>query len=244
MRRCALAKKSDLTTREKLLRGVVAVSAFPNFFSKILSHLRVSRQYKTGTRFFESVRCFKVPSRLRYVMPDHSRKLFEALVRQNEASLIACLRTMVRDPGLADDLFQETLLTAWKRFDQYDQSLPLAPWLRGIAINLARNAARRKQRECLVFDDSVYQEVEATMQSFETIAEDGWAEKSSALADCLTRLPARSRELIRHRYEENLNASVIAEVTRTSSAAVRKQLQRVRAILAQCVAEKAVGAKP
>ncbi|MFK8114304.1 MAG: sigma-70 family RNA polymerase sigma factor [Rubripirellula sp.] len=175
-------------------------------------------------------------------MSDRSRKLFEALVRQNEVHLLACLRTMVRDPGLVDDLFQETLLTAWQRFDQYDQSLPLGPWLRGIAINLARNAARKRKREILIFGESVHAAVEVAMQSIENSDEHGWDEKSAALSDCLTQLPARSRELIRQRYEDSLNAAAIAKVTRSSSSAIRKQLQRIRETLADCVAKKTAGA--
>lgn len=175
-------------------------------------------------------------------MSDQSRKLFEVLVRQNEVSLIAYLRTMVRDPGLADDLFQETLITAWKRFDQYDQSLPLAPWLRGIALNLARNAARRRQRECLVFSDSINAAVETAIQAFNGTATKEWGDKPAALSACLAELPPRSRELIRQRYEENLNATAIAELTQQTASGVRKQLQRVRDALARCVATKAAGA--
>lgn len=175
-------------------------------------------------------------------MSDQSRKLFEVLVRQNEASLIAYLRTMVRDPGLADDLFQETMITAWKRFDHYDQSLPLSPWLRGIALNLARNAGRRRQRECLIFSDSINSAVEASLQSFDDANQEDWSEKSSALSDCLKQLPPRSRELVRRRYEENLTASTIAELNQSSAAGIRKQLQRIREALAHCVAGKTAGA--
>ena len=157
-------------------------------------------------------------------MPDKSRKLFEVLVRQNETSLIVYLRTMVRDPGLADDLFQETLITAWKRFEQYDQSMPLSPWLRGIALNLARNAGRKRQRECLVFGNPIKAAVETTIQSLERIDGEDWSEKSSALSDCLNKLAPHSRELIRCRYEKNMTASAIAELTRASASRVRKQL--------------------
>ena len=175
-------------------------------------------------------------------MPDQSRKLFEVLVRQNEASLIAYLRTMVRDPGLVDDLFQETLITAWKRFEKYDPSLPLSPWLRGIALNLTRNAGRRRQRECLIFGDLVQVAVETTIQSFERIDGDHWSEKSSALSDCLNELAPHSRDLIRHRYEENMTATAIAGLTQSSATNIRKQLQRIREALAQCVAGKSAGA--
>lgn len=171
-------------------------------------------------------------------MTDHSQKLFETLVRHNEVALVVYLRTMVRDPGLVDDLFQETLITAWNRFDQYDQTRPLGPWLRGIAMNLARNAARKRKRDCQIYGEAMQVEVEAAI---ERLDDQLGFEKSEALNDCLTQLTERSRELLRRRYEENLNASMIAECMRTSAAAVRKQLQRIRASLAECVAKKMAG---
>ena len=82
---------------------------------------------------------------------DRSEVLFETLVRENERAVTAFLRTMVRDPGFVDDLFQETLITAWNKFDEFDPSRSLGPWLRGIAFNLVRNAARSRKRDCLVF---------------------------------------------------------------------------------------------
>lgn len=177
-------------------------------------------------------------------MTDQNRKLFELLVRENEGQLTAYLRTMVRDPGLVDDLFQETMITAWKKFDEFDQSRPLAPWLRGIALNLARNAGRRRQRDCLVFTDKIAAMVETSIRAIESSAGDTWQEKTLALAQCLDVLKPRSRKLIQLRYEENLNAREIATKTDMSSAAVRKQLQRVRKILASCLKQNYQKARP
>lgn len=170
-------------------------------------------------------------------MADRSRKLFETLVRQNEAAVMTCLRMMVRDPGLADDLFQETFITAWNRFDQFDQSRPLGPWLRGIAINLARNAARKKRRERQVieFGEPMRVAVEDTLALLDDADE---LSRREALADCIGRLPTPARDLVRQRYEENKNASVIASLSQSNASRIRKRLQRIRSTLADCVSQK------
>ena len=41
------------------------------------------------------------------------REVFEVLVREHGPALTDYLRAVTRDPAVADDLFQETFLTAW-----------------------------------------------------------------------------------------------------------------------------------
>ena len=50
--------------------------------------------------------------------------------------LTVFLRSRVNDEAAVDDLFQETMLVAWKRLDDCDLSRPFGPWLRGIAHRL------------------------------------------------------------------------------------------------------------
>lgn len=177
-------------------------------------------------------------------MADRTRKLFETLVRENEGALTAYLRTLIRDPGMIDDLFQETLITAWRKFDDFDQSRPLGPWLRGIALNLSRNAVRKRKREALVFSDELAQQAEAAIRILETREGDTWEERLSALSACLEKMPELSRNLIRMRYADGQNASAIAEQTQRSSTAVRKQLERIRRLLADCLRHRLPGVLP
>ena len=171
---------------------------------------------------------------------DRQRKLFEVFVRQNEGPLWAYLRATIRDPGLVDDLFQETLITAWRRFDDYDPSRPLGPWLRGIALNLARNADRRRRREPVIVGEAAEVAIEQTVARLESRTGDDWVEKLSLLRPCLDELTDRSRDLIRRRYENRETSVQIAASGNRSEAAVRKQLQRVRSMLADCIRRRLV----
>lgn len=168
-------------------------------------------------------------------MADRSKRLFEALVRENEGALTTYLRAFVRDPGLADDLFQETLVTAWRKFDDFDQTQPLGPWLRGIALNLARNAARKRSRDVLVVGDDVASHVEGAIAAFETAPGDTWRDRLLALEHCVAALPERSRRLIAARYDAGDSAEAISAREGSRPATVRKQLQRVREALAECI---------
>lgn len=168
---------------------------------------------------------------------DRSEVLFETLVRENERAVTAFLRTMVRDPGFVDDLFQETLITAWNKFDEFDPSRSLGPWLRGIAFNLVRNAARSRKRDFLVFGAAATEAIESLFNNFD--GDQGkWEEQVDALRACVEALPEKSRKIVELRYEKRVNAAEIAQKVSSSPAAIRKKLQRIRQLLAECVMGK------
>ena len=62
-------------------------------------------------------------------MTTREMKAFEILARENSRMLTVYLRSLVDDEAAVDDLFQETMVVAWRRLDECDLSLPFGPWL-------------------------------------------------------------------------------------------------------------------
>ena len=81
-----------------------------------------------------------------------AKSLFEILIRENTDMLVAYIRAGVRDEHAVDDLYQETVLTAWKRLDDYERDKPIGPWLRGIAGNLMLAFYRKTSQTALPLD--------------------------------------------------------------------------------------------
>ena len=74
-----------------------------------------------------------------------STAAFGKLVHHYHGRVFGFLLTLTRHRQDAEDLTQDTFLLAWKKFNQFDPSLPLLPWL----FTLARRqsiAALRKSR--------------------------------------------------------------------------------------------------
>jgi RNA polymerase sigma factor (sigma-70 family) len=66
-----------------------------------------------------------------------------AFVRRFQGRVYGLALTMLRDPGLADDVAQETFVRAWRHADTYDARRGRVPtWLLSIARNLAIDRAR------------------------------------------------------------------------------------------------------
>jgi RNA polymerase sigma-70 factor (ECF subfamily) len=164
--------------------------------------------------------------------------LFEILVREHAEMLMIYLRSVVRDAGLVDDLFQETMLTAWRRLDDYDKSLPFGPWLRGIAGKLILAQRRKSARGFLVCDAEVLMYLEAQHQALQRQPGDILDEKLDTLRDCLQQLPDRYRECIRLRYTEELAVESLAQRLELGLETVKKRLQRGRARLLACLQSK------
>jgi RNA polymerase sigma-70 factor (ECF subfamily) len=177
----------------------------------------------------------KQPSR-----PIEPLALFEILVRENADSLTAFLRASVRDGAAADDLFQETMLIAWRKIGAYDRSRPFGAWLRGIAKRLVLAHYRKAAREAPLLDEPVLDYLDQRMAQVDRQPGDTLDEKIAALKDCIERLTPLYQEPIDLHYRQHRTTEWIADHLATTKDAVQKQLQRARVQLAECLQRKAV----
>ncbi len=82
-----------------------------------------------------------------------SAQAFSRLVDRHQQALRAFLRRACGDWALADDLAQETFITAWDRIGRLNTGASVRAWLCGIGYNKhltsRRSAARDRAREAL-----------------------------------------------------------------------------------------------
>jgi RNA polymerase sigma-70 factor (ECF subfamily) len=69
----------------------------------------------------------------------------EQLIARHQQALLARLKGIVRDSGMADDLLQETFMRVWTRAEQW-RGGSVGGWLATIATNLALNHLRAVRR--------------------------------------------------------------------------------------------------
>jgi RNA polymerase sigma-70 factor (ECF subfamily) len=167
------------------------------------------------------------------------RDLFEILTREHIDSVRAFLLASLRDRVAAEDLLQETFLVAWKILDRYDRKLQFGPWVRGIAGKLLLNHRRRLGRSRLHFlDEEVLTRIDDGFREFATLHGDTFDEKLDALRECLGNLSGPQRESIKLHYEHGMHCKQIAEKLGIGFEAVKKHLQRGRAMLHRCLQNK------
>lgn len=73
------------------------------------------------------------------------RNAFGALVEIHAPMVRRMTRAVLRHAADADDAAQEAFLSAWNALDRFQPSQALGPWLARIAVNAARDLARRRR---------------------------------------------------------------------------------------------------
>ncbi|MHC4512726.1 MAG: sigma-70 family RNA polymerase sigma factor [Planctomycetota bacterium] len=167
-----------------------------------------------------------------------SQKLFEALVQENAHSLAIFLHSVVQDPGTVDDLFQETLITAWKILDRFDQRRSFGRWLRGIARKLILAHRRKSPHQVLVSDAQALDLIDAHCESVQELRNDLQDERLTHLRTCIDALPNTYRRAVQLRYQDDVRGTKLAEMLETTWDNTKKRLQRGRKMLFECMQQK------
>lgn len=161
------------------------------------------------------------------------RTAFAEFVRDHQGALRSFVRTLGVPMDSVDDLAQETFLVAFEELDRFDEDRDFGKWLRGIARNLVRNELRKTARRARIVHEELTEHLLA--QSEEDASGNYEDVDFRHLRDCLESLPAKSRELVAKRYEEEWNAPYLADQFGMSANAVRLSLMRIRSQLKTCI---------
>jgi RNA polymerase sigma-70 factor (ECF subfamily) len=182
---------------------------------------------------------------------DGERQWIEQLKRGDEAALawlmerygndvVRTASLLLKDRHLAEDVSQETFLTAFRKADQYRGDGSLKGWLLRIAINLCRSRMRRaswqrlflRERMDLVQDADDWPESSGS----EEPGSANWLNKMT-LREEIGRLPMLYREVIVLYYFHEMQIAEIADVLQESEGTVKSKLHRARKKLKQQLEE-------
>jgi RNA polymerase sigma-70 factor, ECF subfamily len=151
--------------------------------------------------------------------------------------LMAFLFTLVRDPHLAEDLFQEV----WVQFDKAQRKgqtiTHLPAWCRGVARHLFSHHIRSRQRSPVIMDDELVALVELAFEE-NADGQNDTEEKLAAVRTCMDTLPLRSRSILRLRYEEGLPSAEIASRLKMKTESIHVALCRLRQAVGQCARQR------
>jgi RNA polymerase sigma-70 factor (ECF subfamily) len=151
-----------------------------------------------------------------------STHAFETLVRRNQSLVRGFLRRLAGDAALADDLAQETFVTAWRKIGSFDAKGSFRGWLCQIAYTQflqQRRSAKAAQRR----DD-------AAMAEAETHTDDRSASEARLDLDrVLKGLSPEQRAAIALCYGEGMSHGEAAEALALPLGTVKSHVLRGRA---------------
>jgi RNA polymerase sigma-70 factor (ECF subfamily) len=164
-------------------------------------------------------------------MPDKKAEFSERLLR-HQTQLFGYIYSLVRDFDDADDLFQQTSLALWRKFDQYDPARSFPAWAFGVARFEVSNFLRSRSRDRLYFSDELNLMLIAT---HEELGFDKAEERLGALSECISKLRERDRALLDACYGRSVRIPEIARVWGRSTQSIHNSLKRIRHSLSVCV---------
>src|SRR5258708_4146623 len=88
-------------------------------------------------------------------MDDDGRRAGEEAVRLvmgHRTMLWACVRVLISDPGLAEQVLQDATVEILRVWDTYDRGRPFKAWARGIARRIAFATLREEARQPRLLD--------------------------------------------------------------------------------------------
>ncbi len=157
---------------------------------------------------------------------------FAALVRRWQGPIARFLARMLGPSAAIEDLCQEVFVRACEASSRYRETGAFSTWLYRIALNLAREAARKRRRMSLTLDDDI-----AADSSSGPLMDCARRETARLVADAVAEPPEPLRlVLVLHHYEE-LNFEQIASLTKTPASTLKSRfslaLTRLRTRLQQ-----------
>jgi len=152
--------------------------------------------------------------------------------------LLAFLRASVRDPHAVDDIFQETMIVAWRRLGQFDSERSFGKWLRGIAGKLVLAHFRKSGKNELRLDETTLAWMESRFAKIQLFNGDSLSEKLVLLRECVDALPPDNRATIEARYlnQQSLN-EMVADFD-VGLQTIKKRLYRAKLQLGLCLEQK------
>jgi RNA polymerase sigma-70 factor (ECF subfamily) len=156
---------------------------------------------------------------------------FHELYVASQGRLYGYIASLLPRREDAEEIFSQTSLILWQKWEQFDASRPFMPWARAIAYNQIRNYLRSMSRQEVLLGEEVLELLNQAQEKFEPLLE----QRRAALDDCVRGLVDKERRLLERHYQERESVKQIAETLNLPPSTVYMRLHRIRQFLHECV---------
>lgn len=169
---------------------------------------------------------------------DGDRDALGALYRRHAHVVLAQIRLAVGEPGLSEEILQDTMLAVWRGAGSFRGVSQVRSWIIAIALRQARDRLRRR-RVAVVADESVLSGQAATDPGPEAQVLE--RAELAVVAQAIRSLSPGHREVLGLVFGADLTLADAAEVLGVPVGTVKSRLAAARAALARAMGGKGVG---
>jgi RNA polymerase sigma-70 factor (ECF subfamily) len=164
-------------------------------------------------------------------------RLLRLLLAQR-GMLIGYIHAIVRDPHLAEDIFQDVSLIVMRKGGVLESEAAFPGWIRKTARFEAMNALRKYRKGTAALDDGLLDTLEGHWEAADAAEP---RREVEALQKCIETLTPKVRKLVELRYRENLVGEKLAETLAQPLNTVYVALSRAHRRLGDCVRARLAG---
>jgi len=164
-------------------------------------------------------------------MPDPKRyNEFESLVRLHTRQVLAYINSLLLNWNDTEDMFQETCVVLWQKFDEFKPGTHFLAWALRIAdYKVMKFQAKQSRRAAFTahLRDALKADV-ADRSTEETEA------NLTTLSSCIDRLSPSDQRLVKLCYIESTPIRRLADAMGRSPKSLQNSLYRIRRVLLDC----------
>ena len=156
---------------------------------------------------------------------------FVQLFAKNQRGIQAYLWTLVPNRSDCDDLMQETSVSLWRKWPEFDLQRDFFRWACGIAFIEVLRFRRKTASRRLWFNEALMETLAVEFVDDSEL----YKMRTAALQSCLEKLCERDRKIIEARYRGGASAEQVAEELRRPVSTLYKMMARIRDRLYSCI---------
>ncbi|WAA12564.1 sigma-70 family RNA polymerase sigma factor [Fervidibacillus halotolerans] len=136
--------------------------------------------------------------------------------------------TYVKNRSQTDDIFQEVLLTVYRRLDTLKDSRSLKNWLYKITANKCKDYLRSPIHRLIVWKEEITENTNDTPERAVVMSE-----RKRELIEAILKLPIKYREVLILQYYKEFSIKEISELLNVNPSTVKTRIMRAKEKLRQ-----------
>ena len=161
--------------------------------------------------------------------PESATKEFISLLSLNQIRINTYILSMVGNFNDADDIIQETTLTMWQKFSEFQSGTDFLSW--GISIAYYKVKEFRKRKKLPQLSDEVIEQLHS--QAPDKLKDTNlYIEK---LEECLNKLNPNDYALVNQKY---IAGNTVAEISKRFNVTIQSvylRLSKIQGLLTRCI---------
>lgn len=165
-------------------------------------------------------------------MPDPRRYgEFADLIRCSTSQILTYINAILLNWNDTDDVFQETCVVLWQRFEEFTPGTNFLAWALRVANNKTMDFYKKRSRR-MAFSADLQDELLAEVMDR---SEDEAAANLAALSSCMRHLSADDKRMVMLCHGEGVPVRRMADMLGRSPQSVHHSLRRICMRLLECI---------